>query len=567
MAISLDAPAKKSNNGLKWLLSVIGTIGVIYFTISSSNSSSSFGPSTRVTELPPNPFKNITKFKPTGSRASEIYNDYEYRNKSLKFLQGAVKIPTELQEELQKPYKDLKGWEAFLDLHKYLESSFPLVFSKLKVTHVNELALLIEYEGSNPELKPLVLTAHQDVVPVDKDTLDRWTYPPFEAHYDGEILWGRGTADTKSLLISIFESFELLLQKNHKPNRTIILATSYDEEASNLDKGAIALAEFLKEKYGSIYTLIDEGTFISQVPGVPGHYIAEPSVAEKGYIDVLFELFVDGGHSSVPFDHSAIGIAADLVHLIENDPYKPTLTDENPIFDYLRTVAEIDEFDLSDELRENFIYARYDDQARERVVEYLNSSRLTKYLIKTSQSIDIINSGVKINAIPEYLKLGINHRIALDKTVDDVLSNLIDKAATISEKFNLNLSLENNTEIIKKEDSLGSFKLSWEQPINPPPVSSSAGTKAWEVLASSIKSTFEDSIALGSTVDVVPATLVAHTDASTYVELSKNVYRFTGNIEGFYNIHAIDEHIEFDAHIQQVAFLHDYILAVQEFDS
>lgn len=44
--------------------------------------------------------------------------------------------------------------------------------------------------------------SHYDVVPAPKDTYDRWTYPPFSAHNDGTYIWGRGAADTKSLLVA-----------------------------------------------------------------------------------------------------------------------------------------------------------------------------------------------------------------------------------------------------------------------------------------------------------------------------------------------------------------------------
>lgn len=43
----------------------------------------------------------------------------------------------------------------------------------------NRLNLVYTFEGENKDLKPLVLTAHQDVVPA-QTSLDRWTYPPFE---------------------------------------------------------------------------------------------------------------------------------------------------------------------------------------------------------------------------------------------------------------------------------------------------------------------------------------------------------------------------------------------------
>lgn len=58
---------------------------------------------------------------------------------------------------------------------------------------VNTFGLVYTLEGTDAGLKPLMLTAHQDVVPVaDAST---WKYPPFSAHFDGRWLWGRGASD------------------------------------------------------------------------------------------------------------------------------------------------------------------------------------------------------------------------------------------------------------------------------------------------------------------------------------------------------------------------------------
>ncbi|KAH3674583.1 hypothetical protein WICMUC_003129 [Wickerhamomyces mucosus] len=570
MPIYLDQPKKKSFNGIRWLLTTVGLISLLYITNSIYRlyDNASFHSYDKSSKLPPNPFKDKARLKPTNSKAFDILNDFKYREKSLKFLQDAIKIPTEVFDDSIHPNKDLKDWSKFLEFHKYLEKSFPLVFSKLQVTKINKLGLIIEYPGLKPDLKPLVLTAHQDVVPVDIDSLDRWSYPPFDAVFDGEYLWGRGSGDTKSLLIGLFETFELLLQDDFQPNRTIIISAGYDEESIGRYDGAVSLSAWLEEKYGEAYALVDEGGAVSQVKGVENHYFAQPGIVEKGYIDVYFELFVEGGHSSIPFDHSAIGITSDLVRYIENDPYNATLTADNPILYYFRSLAEIEQFDIDDELRHQFLHAQYDDEARDGLLSYLTSSRTTEYTVKTSQAIDIIHAGVKINAIPEYLKLGINHRIALGSTVDDILNNLISKTREISEKFNLDLYLQNNSIIIENDNSQGSFNISWNQPINPSPISNTLGDKTWEIFASSIKSTFEENILpKNSTLDVVPNLVVAYTDSSRYYGLTNNIYRFSGHISPFFNSHAINEHIKFDGHIETIAYLYDYIQTVQEFDS
>ena len=40
-------------------------------------------------------------------------------------------------------------------------------------------------------------------MPVDPGTVDKWIHPPYSGHFDGERIWGRGTADDKNGLIAI----------------------------------------------------------------------------------------------------------------------------------------------------------------------------------------------------------------------------------------------------------------------------------------------------------------------------------------------------------------------------
>lgn len=76
--------------------------------------------------------------------------------------------------------------------YDYFEKTFPNIHKHLKLEKVNELGLLYTWEGSDPDLKPLLLMAHQDVVPVNNETLSSWKFPPFSGHYDPEtdFVWG-----------------------------------------------------------------------------------------------------------------------------------------------------------------------------------------------------------------------------------------------------------------------------------------------------------------------------------------------------------------------------------------
>ena len=63
---------------------------------------------------------------------------------------------------------------------------------------VNTHGHLFTWTGTNKALQPIILMAHEDVVPVLPATLDKWTYPPFEGKVDDKWVWGRGAADCKN---------------------------------------------------------------------------------------------------------------------------------------------------------------------------------------------------------------------------------------------------------------------------------------------------------------------------------------------------------------------------------
>ena len=49
----------------------------------------------------------------------------------------------------------------------------------------------------------------------------------------------------------------------------------------------------------------------------------------QGYFDVRITVETSGGHSSVPPDHTGIGILSQIISAVEAEPYEPELTPAN----------------------------------------------------------------------------------------------------------------------------------------------------------------------------------------------------------------------------------------------
>jgi acetylornithine deacetylase/succinyl-diaminopimelate desuccinylase-like protein len=60
----------------------------------------------------------------------------------------------------------------------------------------------------------------------------------------------------------------------------------------------------------------------------------------KGYFDVRITVETSGGHSSVPPDHTGIGILSQVISAVEAEPYEPELTPANRQFPY----SKLEEF-------------------------------------------------------------------------------------------------------------------------------------------------------------------------------------------------------------------------------
>ena len=195
--------------------------------------------------------------------------------------------------------------KPFLELHKVLESMYPRVHATLARQVVNQYGLLYAWKGRKPELEPVLLAAHLDVVPVEAAGLDEWEHPPFSGQLADGYVWGRGTLDIKSQAIGILEAVENLLKEGYRPQRTVLLAFGHDEEVSG-KLGAGTIAKKLEEEGVRLEAVLDEGGAVMEglVPGIKSP-VATIGVAEKGFLSLEFTARGDAGHSSIPPAHTA----------------------------------------------------------------------------------------------------------------------------------------------------------------------------------------------------------------------------------------------------------------------
>lgn len=496
-----------------------------------------------------------------------ILKDPEFRKLSIERLSKAVQVPTEIQDTNPIPADDPEYYTHFFEFHKYLEEYFPLVHKHLKLEKVNGVGLLYTWEGSEQDLKPILFMAHQDVVPVDRKTWDDWKHPPFSGHYDEETasVWGRGSLDCKNLLIAEFAAIEQLLVDGFKPRRTVLLSSGFDEESSG-PLGAKTLSQYIEQRYGrdSVYGIIDEGFGVIAVD--KDVFIAAPLNGEKGKVDVNITVHGHGGHSSVPPDHTTIGVAAELITVLENHPFESNFKIESPIFGFLTCAAEHSNI-IPQSLKENILGAPVDATKAAILAKFIGSDPRFRDTVRTTRAIDIIHGGIKSNALPEVTTFLVNHRVDIYSSVKETAEMDLKYARQIAEKHGYGLFFEG--EELIPATKLGHIEVKIVKALEPAPISPSSGP-VWDILAGTIQDVFENGVFSDkpeAELYVTTTLLSSNTDTRHYWNLTKNIYRFQASILEFgvaKRIHSVDEHMTVGGHLSAIAFVYEYIINVDE---
>ncbi|KAF8074977.1 carboxypeptidase S [Lyophyllum atratum] len=503
---------------------------------------------------------------------SATFGTEPFKVQAIDWLSGAVRIPTESFDDMGSVGGDAR-WDAFAPLHDYLHSAFPLVHTTLQLTKVNTYGLLYVWQGSDFSLKPIVLAAHQDVVPVNPTTASEWTHAPYSGHFDGERIWGRGSSDDKSGLIGSLSSVETLLLRGFRPTRTVILAYGFDEEISGRE-GAQKLGEALLALYGEdgIAMIVDEGGgFVEEY----GSVVATPGIAEKGYMDVRVEITTPGGHSSVPPRHTGIGILSALLVEYEANPFKIKLTKSDPLYSTLQCVAEHAQ-ELPKELRKTIKRSWSSKKELKKLEKVILDNPVFSSMVGITQAIDMIQGGVKANALPEMAWALVNHRIAVISSVEAVKAHDTKIVEDLAEKFNLTYNAF-GSKISREEKgapSSGSLTLTdaYGNSLEPAPVTPTDKDAApWQLLSGTIKTAFNSHRQLKGENEIIvsPGMSSGNTDTRYYWQLSKHIFRYNHNNGGKdpndqFGIHTVNEHIEVDGFVEMIRFFTTLILNADE---
>ncbi|RXK42404.1 hypothetical protein M231_00394 [Tremella mesenterica] len=491
-------------------------------------------------EISPSKCPQPPYFPPSPS--SSYFDTPQFANISLRRLQGAIRHPTQSFDDLRDPETDSDPrWATFPPFHTFLRETYPLVHERLQLEIVGGYTLLYTWKGFT-NASPFMFAAHQDVVPATSG--DQWRYPPFEGHFDGEWIWGRGSSDCKSNLIGLLSVAEYLLSIGYKPHRTILFAFGQDEEVGGR-YGASRLGPFLMKRYGKhgIRMILDEGG--NGLSDEFGPLIAMPALAEKGYVDVYIHVQSPGGHSSVPGKHSSIGFLSHIISELEDaEIYHPILEETNPYYGYVECLVQhVDRAKLPE-----WLPKLAEDHQLGQLAEHLAEQSLTqRYLLQTSKAVTIFHGGEKNNALPEDARAVINSRIEITSSVKEHIAKITEFVTPVVAKYNLSLVAFDKQTLNGSE---GTVNLILGGHNEPSPITK-RDTPEWTIFSSAIRSAF------GQHTTAASALMTGNTDTKHYWDVSKNIYRWTpARLGTRLNAHTINERIMLRTHVEAAKFYH-----------
>jgi carboxypeptidase PM20D1 len=363
--------------------------------------------------------------------------------------------------------------------------------------------------------------AHQDVVPVDEHTREKWTYPPFSGAIADGFIWGRGTMDIKCQLIGVMEAVEHLLEAGFKPLRSVYLAFGHDEEVLGL--GAPRIVNLLKGRGIRLHAVIDEGTAVLDgvLPGFKG-LTAAIAVTEKGYLSLKLTAESEGGHSSTPPSETSIGIISRAIHRLESNPFPYQLKSVEPMFKAFSPAA-------SPLMKVGFANLWLFSGV---VRRQLAAQPETAASIHTTTAPTILRGGIKENVLPSLAEAVVNFRILPGETIAQVIERV------------RNVIADERVQIAPISTS------AWE----PSPVSPS-DCQAYRHITTVVRELYP-----GTTC--APNAMLGATDSRHYHAISDRVYRFTPIIsrkDDLPRIHGINERLSIDNMHKMVLFFYRII--------
>lgn len=374
---------------------------------------------------------------------------------------------------------------ALQAMQQWLAQSYPGFHEAAGPEKFNN-SLLFTWIGKNPNLPPVLLMAHMDVVPVVPGTEKDWMHAPFSGDIAGGFVWGRGAIDDKGQVVAIFEAAERLADSGFQPERTIMFAFGEDEEVGG-GKGNGAIAAALQSRGTHFAWVLDEGSSVLSEP-YPGvrRPVAVIATAEKGFLTLELTAHGTGGHAARPSGDLAVARLSTAILNVTGHPFPSDLDDIQRA--KLAVIAPLAPFAQRLVLANLWLTAPL-------VIREYETNPESAATLHTTISPTMLNAGVKENVIPPTAQAVINFRIHPRDSIRSVTNHVQDAIG------------DARVDIAEREETISEATKVVD-----------TGSPAFATIANAVTETFG--------VPVAPEIMTGATDSRHYLPIADAVLRF-----------------------------------------
>ncbi|UPT93220.1 M20/M25/M40 family metallo-hydrolase [Bradyrhizobium barranii subsp. apii] len=392
----------------------------------------------------------------------------------------------------------------------------------------------------NGHERPVLLAAHTDVVPVQRE---RWSVEPFAAVEKDGFIYGRGALDNKGS-VAVYAQAILKLARDPSPrSRDVIFLAEADEEQGQYNTNW--LADHYWDKIDAEFSLNEGGRTVLGSDGKV--HELHVTYADKLTLNLKLRAHGPSGHSSrpIPITNSANGQL--ISALVKLQSYETAIQLSPEIRSYLDKTAALSSEPLASTIRR--LLAANDEAAQLAAARDLIAKDPGGWgvegLLRNTLVVTMLNAGQKPNVIPGDAEAVLNARLLPGVTVDNFIAEV--------RKVIGNPGIEIEIVSARPKSEIAGFYAMYSQM-----APSNLHTALFSALQDSAGKTWPG-------VTVLPTLLVASTDATPWRRRGVPVYGIgavPSDPVSASRIHGDDERVGIDALRQGETFFYGVLKTV-----
>ena len=268
--------------------------------------------------------------------------------------------------------------------------------------------------------KPVLLAAHADVVPVERD---KWSVEPFAGIERDGFVYGRGAMDFKGGMAVFARAVMRLAEQKVPLARDVIFLAEADEEQGQYNTTWLAKAHW--DKMYAEFALNEGGYIRQDASGI----VRQVNVTTVEKMSVVLRLRANGpvGHASRPLPSNETANGKLIAALEKLSVYEPGVQLVPQTRDYLAALGRQNPGPTARSVRKILTGSNARTQAqgeRELLQAQAPDAPLLRALMHNTLAITMVKSGQAANVIPGEAEAIVNARLLPGATTDQLIEEV-----------------------------------------------------------------------------------------------------------------------------------------------